>query len=82
MADNDLTIVILRNIQAELATHRERFDAIDKRFDAVDGNFAVVNHRIDSLRDQMMHQFAHLDSRISTVEDIAIKTATSLGIEA
>jgi predicted nucleic acid-binding Zn-ribbon protein len=81
MADSDLTIVILRNIQAEIASFRENFVAIQDNFSSIQDNFAVLHQRIDSFRDQVMHQFSHIDNRLTNVEEITIKTATSLGIE-
>jgi chromosome segregation ATPase len=85
MADSDLTIVILRNIQTELASHRESFAAINDRFDMMDGRFDSINERfgtIDQRFDSVMQQFAHLDRRITNVEDLAIKTATAVGVDA
>jgi predicted nucleic acid-binding Zn-ribbon protein len=70
MLDSDLTIVILRNIQAELVSHRERFDTIDERFD-----------RIDERLDTVANQMSHLDSRLINVENLCVKTANALGQE-
>ncbi len=71
MADSDLTIVILRNIQAEMASFRESFASMQE-------SFALMHQKFDV----MTHQLAHLDNRLTSVEEIAIKTANSLGIEA
>lgn len=89
MADSDLTIVILRNIQAELASHRESFVALNERLDGTNQRIDALNERfgerfnsLDQRFEVAMQQFAHLDRRITNVEDIAIKTATAVGVEA
>jgi predicted nucleic acid-binding Zn-ribbon protein len=85
MSDSDLTIVILRNIQAELVSHRERFDSIDHRFDALDQRLEAINERfisVDQRFDSAMQQFAHIDRRLTNVEDISIRTANALGLDA
>jgi len=71
MADSDLTIVILRNIQSELVSLNERMDGFSVRLDS-------HGERIDSVA----HQLVNVDNRLANVEDIVVKTATSLGIDA
>ncbi len=78
MAETDLTIVILRKIQAELVSINERLDSTIVRLDSNDREHEAHRESFAA----MMHQFSYLDRRITNVEEIAIKTATSLGMEA
>lgn len=71
MPESDLTIVILRNIQAELGLIHERMDSHADHFAAIQQRFDTVGH-----------QFSHLDKRITNVEEILVRTATSLGVDA
>jgi chromosome segregation ATPase len=76
----DLTIRILREIQATLLNHDfrfeqidRRFDQIDRRFDQVDARFERAENRLDRLQAQMDYRFDGVDRRLEEFNELVIK---------
>lgn len=92
MADSDLTIVILRNIQAELVAINERLDASNKLHESHREHFIAINHRLDSMdarfdamdvrfdrADQRLMKFEQrTEARLSNLEQLFVKTESRL----
>ncbi len=71
----------LDNIEAGLAQHEVRFDAVDARFDAVDARFDAVDARFDAVDarlDTVDSRFDAADSRFDSVENSIQKLRTEI----
>ena len=77
MADepDDLTIRILREIQATLFNHDLRFEQIDRRFEQIEGRLEKVDTRLDRMQRQMDYRFDTVDRRLQELNDLMIKAS-------
>ena len=64
--NGDLTIQILRQIQAKLVEHDTRFEQIDRRFEHVDGKF-------ERFQRQMDYRFDGVERKLGEVIDATTK---------
>jgi predicted nucleic acid-binding Zn-ribbon protein len=90
---DDLTIRILREIQASLVGHDARFqqidgrfEQIDSRFEQIDSRFVELEQRMDSrferMQTQIDHRFDRVDRELTDLLDSTIKAsgAASVGL--
>ena len=71
MADEDLTLVILRNIQTRLAGLNERIDVTNQRFDVTN---QLINQRFDTIE----HTLEGYSKHVASVATFAMRASKRL----
>jgi hypothetical protein len=78
-APDDLTVRILREIQASLVGHDARFTQLERRFEQVDHRFEQLEERMSGRFEQMQQQidyrFDRVDRELTDLLDNTIKAS-------